>query len=100
MVPQVLANSHGRDAVGNQILHTRVPLSGNLRLARLRILSLFPLATRVVGVSRPEAFDDAGALLAAMLLTARPSLLAHRPPWTRALESAFGIIPLAFGLPG
>ena len=64
-------------AVGNQILYARDRYSRNLALARLGVLPFFLLATAVVWIWSRKTFGDASALLAALLFTTLPPVLAH-----------------------
>ncbi len=64
-------------SVGNQILYARDQYSHNLALARLGVLPFFFLATAVVWVWSRKAFGDASALLATLLFTTLPPVLAH-----------------------
>jgi hypothetical protein len=67
-------NKHER---GNHILHDRGRYSHNLALARLGILPFFLVTTWMVWAWSRMLFGDAAALLATLLFTTLPPVLAH-----------------------
>jgi hypothetical protein len=71
------ANGGGWVQLGNQILYARDRYSHNLALARLGVLPFFFLATGVVWVWSRRAFGEASALIATLLFTTLPPVLAH-----------------------
>jgi len=63
--------------VGGAILYARGTYLRNLSLARLGVLPFFLLATYVVWRWSRKLFDDRSALLAVLLFTTLPPILAH-----------------------
>ena len=83
---------------GNQILYAKGQYSHNLALARLGVLPFFFLATVVVWVWSRKVFGDTTALLATLLFTTLPPVLAHAGLATTdmALAATFMTAMLAF----
>jgi hypothetical protein len=63
--------------IGGAILYARGQYLRNLSLARLGVLPFFLLATYVVWRWSRKLFDDRSALLAVLLFTTLPPILAH-----------------------
>lgn len=85
---------------GNEILHARGSYSWNLALARLGVLPFFLLATGVVWGWSRRLFGNTTALLATLLFTTLPPILAHSGLATTdmALTATFAGALLAFTL--
>jgi 4-amino-4-deoxy-L-arabinose transferase-like glycosyltransferase len=63
--------------LGNQILYARDRYSHNLAMARLGVLPFFFLAAGVVWVWSRKVFGETSALIATLLFTTLPAVLAH-----------------------
>ncbi|MCZ6680871.1 MAG: glycosyltransferase family 39 protein [Candidatus Poribacteria bacterium] len=83
---------------GNEILHARGSYYWNLALARLGVLPFFLLATGVVWGWSRRLFGNTTALLATILFTTLPPILAHSGLATTdmALTATFAAALLAF----
>lgn len=77
---------------GNAILHSRKKYNVALTLARIGILPFFILAATCVWLWSRRILDDAGALVAVLLFTNLPIVLAHSGLATTDMAVAAGVV--------
>ncbi len=87
-----------RDNIGRAILYARGQYLHNLSLARLGVLPFFFLATYVVWRWSRKLFDDRSALLAVLLFTTLPPILAHSGLATTDMALAATVVAALFAL--